>query len=45
MRRPQIICELEEENSRCGNFNRIFPTEHTTKYDRFFEAKRYVLPL
>ncbi|XP_014774664.1 tubulin monoglutamylase TTLL4 [Octopus bimaculoides] len=35
-----LILTLDEEK-RCGNFERIFPTSSTTKYLRFFEQPRY----
>ncbi|KAJ8024983.1 Tubulin polyglutamylase TTLL4 [Holothuria leucospilota] len=31
----------EDEVSRCGHFDRIFPSPNTHKYHRFFESPRY----
>ena len=37
-----MLIELEEENSRRGNFERIFPAESNMDYySKFFECKRY----
>jgi hypothetical protein len=32
-----VICELEDEQNRCGHFTRIFPTTETRYYHQFFE--------
>ena len=37
-----MLLDLEEENSRSGHFERIFPIESTMDYySAFFENKRY----
>lgn len=35
-----VIKESEEENNRCRNFKRIYPTPHSAKYKSFFEVER-----
>jgi tubulin polyglutamylase TTLL5 len=35
-----VIKETNAENARCGNFERIFPTELSINYKNFFEMER-----
>lgn len=37
----RFLCESIDEDSRKGNFQRLFPTPHTHRYLRFFQAPRY----
>ncbi|XP_005105217.1 tubulin polyglutamylase TTLL4 isoform X2 [Aplysia californica] len=37
----RLLCESIDEDSRKGNFQRLFPTPHTHRYLRFFEQPRY----
>ncbi|XP_038076530.1 tubulin polyglutamylase TTLL4-like isoform X2 [Patiria miniata] len=37
----RILTEAEDEYSRCGGFERIFPSPTSHKYARFFENPRY----
>lgn len=37
-----VLMDLEDEQSRCGNFERIFPVaSNQAYYAQFFESKRY----
>ena len=36
----RIVKESNAENSRCGNFERIFPNELSMSYKSFFEIER-----
>ena len=37
-----MLCELEEEFSRMGNFKRVYPLQSNVNYyEQFFEVKRY----
>ena len=37
----RYLVEMTDEESRRGNFERVFPTPYTHKYLRFFETARY----
>uniref|UniRef100_A0A8B9G929 Tubulin polyglutamylase TTLL4 n=1 Tax=Amazona collaria TaxID=241587 RepID=A0A8B9G929_9PSIT len=37
----RILVETEDEYSRCGQFERVFPTHISMRYLRFFEQPRY----
>ena len=37
----RVLVESIDEHSRRGNFERVFPTQSTRKYQKFFEAPRY----
>ncbi|XP_018091201.1 tubulin polyglutamylase TTLL4 isoform X2 [Xenopus laevis] len=37
----RVLVETEDELSRCGQFERIFPSPITSRYLRFFEQPRY----
>ena len=37
----RILIEFVGEDSRRGNFERIFPTANSRKYQRYFEQRRY----
>uniref|UniRef100_A0A8C5Q1B7 Tubulin polyglutamylase TTLL4 n=1 Tax=Leptobrachium leishanense TaxID=445787 RepID=A0A8C5Q1B7_9ANUR len=37
----RVLAETEDELSRCGQFERIFPTPISSRYLRFFEQPRY----
>ncbi|XP_053568407.1 tubulin monoglutamylase TTLL4 [Bombina bombina] len=37
----KVLVETEDELSRCGHFERIFPTSISSRYLRFFEQPRY----
>lgn len=38
----EMLLDLEEERSRKGNFEQVFPlVDNVQQYDRFFEVKRY----
>ncbi len=37
----RILIETEDEFSRRGSFERIFPTNQTRKYLKYFETPRY----
>ncbi|XP_022080086.1 tubulin polyglutamylase TTLL4-like isoform X2 [Acanthaster planci] len=37
----RILTEAEDEYSRCGGFERVFPSPTSHKYMRFFENPRY----
>ncbi|NXS62086.1 TTLL4 polyglutamylase, partial [Brachypteracias leptosomus] len=37
----QVLVETEDEYSRRGQFERVFPTQGSTRYLRFFEQPRY----
>ncbi len=37
----RILIETEDENSRRGNFIRVFPNSDTKKYLKYFETTRY----
>lgn len=38
----RILVETEDELSRCGEFERIFPSPFSSRYLRFFEQPRYL---
>ncbi|KAE8581396.1 hypothetical protein XENTR_v10024775 [Xenopus tropicalis] len=38
----RVLVETEDELSRCGQFERIFPSPITSRYLRFFEQPRYL---
>lgn len=37
----RLLCESIDEDSRKGNFQRLFPTPQTHRYLRFFDQPRY----
>ncbi|XP_078408778.1 tubulin monoglutamylase TTLL4 isoform X2 [Cetorhinus maximus] len=37
----RILMESEDEYNRQGQFERVFPSQHSTRYLRFFEQPRY----
>lgn len=37
----RILAETEDELSRCGQFERVFPSPISSRYLRFFEQQRY----
>ncbi|XP_073490406.1 tubulin monoglutamylase TTLL4 [Aquarana catesbeiana] len=37
----RILVETEDELSRCGQFERVFPSPISSRYLRFFEQQRY----
>ena len=37
----RVLVETEDENSRRGGFERVFPSPISNKYHRFFESARY----
>ncbi|XP_072021319.1 tubulin monoglutamylase TTLL4-like [Amphiura filiformis] len=37
----RVLIETEDEFSRCGGFERVFPSPTSGKYHRFFENHRY----
>ncbi|XP_063789944.1 tubulin monoglutamylase TTLL4 isoform X2 [Pseudophryne corroboree] len=37
----RVLVETEDELSRCGQFERIFPSPISSRYLRFFEQQRY----
>lgn len=37
----RVLCESIDEDSRKGNFQRLFPTPNTYCYLRYFEQPRY----
>jgi len=37
----RVLIEFVGEDSRRGNFERIFPTTNSRKYHRYFEQQRY----
>lgn len=37
----RCLIHMEDEMSRSGHFERIFPTANTYKFHRFFESPRY----
>ena len=37
----RILTEAEDEFSRCGGFERVFPSPTASKYMRFFDNPRY----
>jgi tubulin polyglutamylase TTLL4 len=37
----RILIETEDEYSRRGSFERIFPTNQTRKYLKYFDTPRY----
>lgn len=37
----RILIETEDEYARRGNFLRVFPSNNTKKYLKFFETTRY----
>ncbi|XP_072274123.1 tubulin monoglutamylase TTLL4 isoform X2 [Pyxicephalus adspersus] len=37
----RVLAETEDELSRCGQFERIFPSPISSRYLRFFEQQRY----
>lgn len=36
-----ILTETEDELSRCGDFVRVFPSQHSTPYLQYFESTSY----
>ncbi|XP_061734905.1 tubulin monoglutamylase TTLL4-like isoform X1 [Nerophis ophidion] len=38
----RVLAESEDELSRCGEFERIFPSPSASRYLRFFECPRYL---
>ncbi|XP_072253678.1 tubulin monoglutamylase TTLL4 [Leuresthes tenuis] len=38
----RVLAESEDELSRCGEFERLFPSPSSTRYLRFFETPRYL---
>ncbi|KAM5124839.1 LOW QUALITY PROTEIN: tubulin monoglutamylase TTLL4 [Mantella aurantiaca] len=37
----RVLAETEDELSRCGHFERVFPSPISSRYLRFFEQQRY----
>ncbi|KAM4024826.1 tubulin monoglutamylase TTLL4 isoform 2-T2 [Anomaloglossus baeobatrachus] len=37
----RVLVETEDELSRCGHFERVFPSAISSRYLRFFEQQRY----
>ncbi|KAG8547187.1 hypothetical protein GDO81_028888 [Engystomops pustulosus] len=37
----RVLVETEDELSRCGQFERVFPSRISSRYLRFFEQQRY----
>ncbi|KAM3916696.1 tubulin monoglutamylase TTLL4 isoform 2-T2 [Leptodactylus fuscus] len=37
----RVLAETEDELSRCGQFERVFPSPISSRYLRFFEQQRY----
>ncbi|XP_075685239.1 tubulin monoglutamylase TTLL4 [Rhinoderma darwinii] len=37
----RVLVETEDELSRCGQFERVFPSPISSRYFRFFEQQRY----